>query len=362
MKHLLLLGGGHAHVQVLKSLAQEPLQGVRVTLVSPFVRQIYSGMVPGFVAGHYGLDDCAISLAALAERARAEFIESSATRLDAATRSVTLADHRELRYDVVSIDTGGAIDRDAIPGAREFGLFVRPIEQFTRLWGDVLSLAEQRDLSVSVIGAGAAGVELALAMQYRLGQHARLSLVTGGLPPLAAYPLPVQLRARKALRRFGITVLEDSCARITATHVQLGQGTQLQCDAPVVALGVGPAPWLAGSGLALDASGFVATGPTLQSTSHPEAFAAGDVATNIAAPRPKSGVFAVRAGPALALNLRRYLGGAKPAAHRSAAKSLNLLSCGSRHAIASWGAWSSEGRWVWHWKDRIDRRFIAAYR
>ncbi|MFZ2653122.1 MAG: FAD-dependent oxidoreductase [Burkholderiaceae bacterium] len=362
MKHLVLLGGGHAHVQVLQAFAIEPLPGVRITLVSPFARQLYSGMVPGLVAGHYTIDECAIPLAPLAQRAQAQFIESSAARIDAAAREITLSNAQVLRYDVASVDTGPVMDRDVIPGAREHGLFVRPIEHFTSMWDALLGLAEQRSLSVAVIGAGAAGVELALAMQFRLRERARVSLVTGGAPPLASYSLEVQARARAALRRMGITVLEDMCTQICEQRLHLSRGTRLQCDAPVLAVGSSAAQWLAGSGLALDPRGFIATQATLQSTSHSEVFAAGDVATNQALQRPKSGVFAVRAGPALALNLRRYLGGGMLQEHLPKQRSLNLLACGRRCAIVSWGAWSAQGAWAWYWKDRIDRKFVASYR
>jgi NADH dehydrogenase FAD-containing subunit len=143
--------------------------------------------------------------------------------------------------------------------------------------------------------------------------------------------------------------------------VILAQGTRVACDAPVIALGAAAAAWLQGSGLALDERGFIATGPTLQSTSHPDVFAAGDVASRADAPHAKSGVYAVRAGPALALNLRRRLAGGALLPHLPQQRTLNLLSCGDRHAIACWGPWSAEGRWVWRWKDRIDRAFIARF-
>jgi pyridine nucleotide-disulfide oxidoreductase family protein len=361
-KQLLLLGGGHAHVQVLHALAQERLPGVGVTLVSPFRRQMYSGMVPGLVAGHYTADECAIPLEPLAQRADAAFIESAAVKLDAAARRVTLADGQELGYDVLSVDTGPVMDRDAIPGAREHGLFVRPIEQFVRMWDALFALAEQRGLSVVVVGGGAAGVELAMAMQFRLRDRARLSLVTGGPPPLDGYPARVRERARAALRRLDVTVLEDSCVQITPSHVHLGRGTRVRCDAPVLAIGASAPSWLAGSGLALDERGFIATGMTLQSTSHSAVFAAGDVASNAALNRPRSGVYAVRAGPPLALNLRRQLAAGELLAHVPSARSLNLLACGRRSAIVSWGSWSAEGWWAWVWKNHIDRKFIAKYR
>lgn len=361
MKHLILLGGGHAHVHVLHALGQEALPGTQVTLVSPFSRQMYSGMVPGLVAGHYTVDDCVIPLLPLAAKAKVSFIECAASGIDAHARTVTLAEGQVLHYDALSVDTGPVMDRKAIPGAEEHAIFVRPIEEFALQWDELFALTQQHILSVAIIGGGAAGVELAMSLQFRLGERARVSLVTGGTPPLPTHPAGVQSRALRALKKVGVTVLEDSCTEVAASHVQLGRGMRLECDAAVLAIGTSAPAWLRGSGLALDAQGFLSTSATLQSVSHPEVFAAGDVATG---PRPvaKSGVYAVRAGPPLALNLRRYLAGGPLQKHRPQRRSLYLLACGARYAIASWGQVSAEGRWVWLWKNRIDRSFIAKYR
>lgn len=362
MKRLLLLGGGHAHLQVLRDFAAQPPAGARLTLVSPHPALVYSGMVPGWMAGHYADGDCAIPIAPLAAAAKAEFIADAAVAIDATARRVQLAGGTSVGYDVLSVDVGGTVDRDTIPGAREHALFVRPMEHFARLAPDLLALAGQRSLHVVVVGGGAGGVELAMALQHRLGERARVSLLTGGTPPLPSYPAGVQRRTVRALRRGGVTLFEDACARIEAGHVVLGRGGRLACDAAIVATGTAAPAWLQGSGLALDDQGFLATGQTLQSTSHPDVFAAGDVASRVDAPRPKSGVYAVRAGPPLALNLRRFIGAGALQPYLPQKRSLNLLSCGARYAIASWGPWSAEGAWVWRWKDRIDRRFVEGFR
>ncbi len=362
MKHLVLLGGGHAHVHVLQAFGREPPAGARVTLVSPFPELVYSGMAPGVVAGHYAGADAVIPIAPLAQRAGAEFVVNAAVHIDAAERSVTLADGRVLAYDALSVDTGAVMSREAIPGARENALFVRPIEHFMQLLQPLLDLAEQRALNIVVVGAGAAGVELAFALQFRLGERVHLSLITGGTPPLPTHPAAVQARVLRALQRARITLVEDECRGIEAGHVLLGGGARLACDAPLLAIGASAPPWLAGSGLALDDQGYLSTGPTLQSRSHPEVFAAGDVASRHDAPRPRSGVHAVRAGPPLAANLRAFVAGGALQDHVPQRDALYLLSCGKRHAIASWGKWSAEGRWVWWWKDRIDRAFVARFR
>lgn len=365
MKRILLLGGGHAHVHVLQALAREPVAGAEVLLVAPFERAVYSGMVPGVVAGHYRAAQAAIALAPLAAAAGVPLVEGRAVALDPARRVVQLADGRVAEYDLLSLDVGGTQSRDMIPGAREHGLFVRPIEHFVRLLDGLLRLAEQRVLDIVVVGGGAAGVELALALAHRLagpdGERARIALVTGGPPPLAGYAPRAIEHAERALARARITVFRERCARIEAGGLVLGSGARLACDAPVIATGAEPHPWLAASGLAVDGHGFVATGPTLQSRSHPEVFAAGDCASRADVMHPRSGVHAVRAGPALARNLRLAAGGGTLIPYQPPRRTLNLVSCGARRAILAWGPLVAEGRWVWWWKDRIDRAFVARH-
>jgi pyridine nucleotide-disulfide oxidoreductase family protein len=366
MKHLVLLGGGHAHLHVLKALAAQTMAGSQVTLVSPFPRQMYSGMVPGLVAGHYGLDEVSVALPPLAAAAKVEFLETSATAVNANEKTVELLSGDTLAYDVLSLDTGPVMDRNLISGARAHALFVRPIEHFNRLWTGLLDLALTRALDVVVVGGGAAGVELVMALQYRLctvaGTGARLSLVTGGTAPMPSHPLKMQARVKQALKRRSITVFEDNCMEVREGSLLLGSGARLACDAPVMALGGNAPTWLASSGLALDEAGFVATGATLQSTSHPDVFAAGDVSSRADVVHPRSGVYAVRAGPPLEANLRLHVGGGALLPYQPQPRSLNLLACGNRSAIASWGDWSIQGGWVWRWKDRIDREFVGRYR
>ena len=365
-KRVILLGGGHAHVHVLKDLARLSLAGAEVALITPFARQLYSGMLPGFIAGHYALDDLSIALPALAQAAGVRYIEGMATGLDAARRCVQLADGREASYDLLSLDTGATMDQDRIPGACEHALFVRPIELFSQKLDAVWALAERRVLDILVVGGGAAGVELAMALEHRLNaagtERARVALVTGGGDPLAAYAPGVVRRVLAALARRRITVIRDSCAAIEAGALVLGSGNRLACDLPLLATGAEAPGWLVGGGLALDDKGFVLTTSTLQSASHPEVMAVGDVATRADWPHARSGVFAVRAGPALAENLRRLVGAGDLLPHLPPLRTLNLISCGAREAIVSWGNWSAQGHWAWWWKDRIDRGFIARYR
>jgi pyridine nucleotide-disulfide oxidoreductase family protein len=381
IKKLVLLGAGHAHVQVLAQLAENRPADLDVTVVSPYPFQTYSGMTPGLVAGHYTEAECQIPLEPLVRAAGARGLAARCTGLAPDSNTVQLAasSHASnpakvpetLRYDLLSIDTGAVLDRERlaqdIPGAPEHALIVRPIEAFARLWPSVLALAQTRPLSVAVIGAGAAGLELLFAAEQQLrvaGHPASFTLVTGGAEVAANYTEGVRRRVQRQLKRRQITVLREACVGIEAGALRLSGGASLVCAVPILAIGTHAPPWLhggAGSPLALSDSGHVLVNAFQQSTSHPNVFAAGDVATRADHPHPKSGVYAVRAGPALAHNLLAAHAGHALKAHHPPQNTLNLLSCGAGHALASYGPLHIEGAWVWRWKDRIDRAFVAKY-
>ena len=370
LKHLVLLGAGHAHVHVLQGLAKNRPENLRITVIAPYPRQLYSGMVPGFVAGHYTLDQCVIPLAGLLARCEAHYVEDSAVAIDVNANTVTLASGNVVAWDWLSLNTGPVMDRDAIesamPGARENALFVRPIETFGALWPRLAALAQSRPIELAVIGAGAAGLELAMAAAYALrgagypaGSH--VTLVTGGPPPASGYSSALQRRVLLALQRQHVTVVGEACVGMVAGELLLENGARLACDAPVLAVGAQSPRWLAGSGLALDEAGFVAVNNHLQSTSHAQVFAVGDVASRVDVTHPRSGVYAVRAGPPLLANLKHAVLGEPLSAYQPPARTLNLIACGERYAIAAWGSLHVEGHWVWRLKDRIDRGFVARY-
>jgi pyridine nucleotide-disulfide oxidoreductase family protein len=370
LKHLVLLGAGHSHVHVLQSLAQSRPANLSITVVAPSPRQLFAGMVPGFVAGHYTLDQCVIPLERLLSRCGARYIQSSGIAIDADKQTVLLANGETVAYDWLSLNTGPVMDREKIeeqmPGAREHALFVRPIEAFGQLWPQVAEMGQGRAIHLAVVGAGAAGLELAMAAAHALQDPlyppgSRVTLVTGGPTPAPNYPAGAQLRVQQALQRLRITVLADACVGVGLGEIMLASGSRLACDAPLLAVGSQAPVWLAGSSLSLDIAGFLAVNRFQQSTSHPQVFAAGDVARRVDVPHPRSGMYAARAGASLLANLRAALQAQALQAFPPPKRTLNLLSCGGQHAIAEWGGFSVEGRWVWRWKDRIDRQVVARY-
>jgi pyridine nucleotide-disulfide oxidoreductase family protein len=365
MKHLLLAGGGHAHLHILKVLAQRPWPGVQVTLISPYARQIYSGMLPGWMAGHYRLDQCAAALEPLLKAAKVRFVQDSVAGLNARQRRVHTEESGDIAYDALSLDTGAQVDTSSLAATGAHLLAIRPIERFVVDWTRQVELfTQQGQARLAVVGGGAAGVELALAARYRLNKELGANqvqvMLIAGAGLLAGHGQSIVARVSRALARHRIDVIEAYAAGC-AQGLQISDGTMLPVDAVIAATGVQAPDWLAASGLALAPDGFIAVHDGQQSTSHPEVFAAGDVASRIDAPHAKSGVYAVRAGPVLATNLHRVLMGRAPLSYQPQKRSLYLLATGPREAIMSWGGLSATGGWAWTWKDWIDRRFMRQY-
>ena len=365
MKHLVLAGGGHAHLHVLKALAAGAWPGVEVTLISPYARQIYSGMLPGWIAGHYQLDQCAAALEPLLKAAKVRFIQDSVCGIDAERRIIHTEHSGEISYDALSLDTGAQVDTSSLAATGARLMAIRPIEHFVVDWQQQLECFKaQGKARLAVVGGGAAGVELALATRYRLAgelgaSNVKVSLIAGsGLLPGHGPSIVKRVAATLAAHRIEVV---NGYASGCDAGLQLRAGTTIPVACVIAATGVKAADWLAGCGLALAADGFVAVKDGQQSVSHPEVFAAGDVASRIDAPHAKSGVYAVRAGPILATNLNRALTGLMPISYQPQKRTLYLLATGPKEAIMSWGGVSASGAWAWHWKDWIDRRFMRQY-
>jgi selenide,water dikinase len=346
-----------------------PLPGVRITLVSREVHTPYSGMLPGYIAGHYGYDDVHIDLGPLAIAAGARLIADEAVNLDLDARRVEFASHPALRYDVVSLNCGAAPGFGAMAGPVH-AIAVKPIGRFLPRWHALLdslrARAERGDaMRIIIVGGGAGGVELVLAVRHALltvAPATRVTLVAAGARLLEGHTAAVRRRFEALLPARGVDVVcEFNVGAVDADGVTDVEGRRLRGDFVLWVTGVEAPRWLAGTGLALDAAGFVAVDRTLRSTSDARVFAAGDVAAMVDQPRPKSGVFAVRQGRTLADNLRRALLDEPLRSFRAQRRVLALISEGGRSATASRGRFSTHGDWVWRWKDWIDRRFMARF-
>ena len=375
LKDLVLVGGGHSHVIVLKRFGMKPMPGVRVTLICRDVETPYSGMLPGHVAGHYTHDDIHIDLGPLTRFAHARFYHDEVIGLDPVEQKVICRTRPPVPYDVLSIDIGSAPRMHDVPGAEGAVVPVKPIGNFVARWNALVErvLATEGPVRIGVVGAGAGGVEMVLAMRHGLrarlrtagGSPDRLSfdLFTAGADVLPRNPPRVRAAFARVLAERGVRVhLNTWIDRVAVGVLHTAGGAVHEFDEVLWVTQAGAQAWLAEAGLATDESGFAAVRPTLESTSHPGVFAAGDCAAVLDHPREKAGVFAVRQGPVLADNLRRALHGLALKPFTPQRRYLSLISTGDRRAVATRGGWLVlDGDWVWRWKDRIDRRFMRKF-
>jgi len=374
VKDLVLVGGGHSHVAVLKRFGMRPMPGVRLTVLCRDRHTPYSGMLPGLVAGHYTFDEAHIDLGPLCRFAGARFYHDEAVGLDLTNQLIHCRAHPPVRYDILSLDIGSTPRTSDVPGATGNVVPVKPINSFIAHWQRLRDrvLAHAGDLRIGVVGAGAGGVEILLAVQYRLRRllsergrtddHIGYCLVSASDDILPSHNPRTRRIFERVLRDRRVQVIAGSpVIEVAPGRIVTAQGTHVALDEILWVTAAGAAPWLANSGLRLDAQGFVAVNDTLQSASHRSVFAAGDIASVLQHPRPKSGVFAVRQGRPLAENLRRALRGRALVPFRPQRNFLSLITTGDKCAVASRGNWALHGRLMWRWKDSIDRRFMQQY-
>jgi pyridine nucleotide-disulfide oxidoreductase family protein len=364
VKRLVLAGGGHAHLAVLDALARDPLRDVEVTLVTPASKQAYSGMLPGWIAGHYARPEIEIDLESLARRANVTLLRDCIGAMDANRRCVAVSDRQQLQYDVLSLDVGSEIDTSSLETLGDRLLPLRPIAGFLERWPGMLAAARDRPgYRIAVVGAGAAGIEVALAVRHAFDRECidgEVCLVAPREKFLAGHGPSARRRVADWLRRAGVE-LHDGHAVGTREGLLLPDGSTILVDCVIAATGAAPPYWLKLSGLRLDQQGYVAVDSCHRSVSRSDVFAAGDVCARADPHFARSGVHAVRAGPVLAANLAVALLGGHLGEYRPRRRSLYLLACGPRNAIVSWGNLSAGGRWAWWWKDRIDRGFVRQH-
>lgn len=360
-RDLVLVGGGHTHALVLRKWGMRPLPGVRLTLINPGPTAPYSGMLPGFVAGHYDRAALDIDLVQLAQFAGARLILGAAEHIDLHRRAVHVAGRPPIAFDACALDIGITSDMPTLPGFQDFAVPAKPLGRFASAWEGYL--AGQGPADVAVIGGGVAGAELALAMAHALrarGRPAQVTLIEAA-KALSALRHASRVRVLAALQAQGVTLLENApVAAVTRDHVTLVDGRAIAASFVTGAAGARPYGWLRASGLVLE-DGFVSVNSRLIA-SDPTVFAVGDCAHLAHDPRPKAGVYAVRQAPVLFNNLRAMLSGGAQRRYRAQKDYLKLVSLGGKQALGERFGFAFGGAAVWRLKDRIDQSFMQQFR
>jgi selenide,water dikinase len=362
---LVFIGGGHSHSSVLRMLAMKPIKNVRLTLITDTLLTPYSGMLPGYIAGHYSEEETHLDLNTLCKVAQVRLIHGRVNGIDLANKTIQLDNQASIGFDKVSINTGSTPNINVV-GAREFGIGVKPVSQLTTKWQTLLAQKTRHSISHwAVIGGGAAGIEMVLAIAYRfkrVGDTLKLSLVQSGDTLLPGYHRNVQKHVANALKQYGVDLITGfRVSRVTKDAIESDTGNTLSIEQSIWCTPATAPKWPTLAGLDTDESGFIAVNEFLQSTSHNDVFACGDVATMVQSPRPKAGVYAVRAAPFLTKNLRAIFSQQVMTPVSMQTDFLSLVSLGGKNAVGQRGWLSLKGEWVWRWKDQIDQKFMALF-
>ena len=370
---LFFVGGGHTHAIVLRKIGMNGLPaGVRLTLITNLVDTPYSGMLPCHISGLYDFDQSHIDLRPLTRFANCRLIMDEVVDIDTEQQTIRCRQHPPMKYDVLSIDVGSTPGTVSVPGAREYAIPAKPVPNLLRAWHRYLGTLEQaQSATVGIVGGGVGGVELALNMQVRLqqsvGSAAHVHVFHRGARLATGRNRMTQRQLAKIFRERKIhTHLSESVCGLEpvadgAVQVRCESGLKVTCDLVFWVTNASAAPWLARTGLSTDKDGFILVKDTLQTLSHANIFAVGDVATMVNHPRPKAGVFAVRQAPPLYGNLQRYLAKQTLKPFKPQKQFLNIIDLGTGGAIASRSWWAAESIWFRRWKHRIDAKFMSLF-
>jgi len=360
-RDLVLVGGGHAHALVLKAWGMNPLPGARLTVINPGPTAPYTGMLPGYVAGHYASSDLEIDLVKLCRHAGARLILDKVVNIDQLQNKVMLAERNPVAYDIASFDIGITAKID-LPGFDEYGVGAKPLGVYARQWNDFFENVKQGKLSpnVAVIGGGVAGCELAMAMAYALhavGVTPKVTVIEVGMQ-ISGVGGKVRQKMLMAMNALGVVVKTDTrVLKVCIDQVILDRQDPIAASFCVGAGGGKAHKWISQTNLP-QKDGFIKINADLGVVGDSALFAVGDCAIMENAVRPKAGVFAVRAAPILHQNIRAALNGGIRKKWRPQKNFLKLISLGGQSAVAEKFGLTLTGPFMWRWKTHIDRKFM----
>lgn len=370
MKNLLLVGGGHSHAILMRMCTLNPIPGVRLTLVTDNLNTPYSGMLPGHIAGLYTYEECHINLQNLANIAEARLYIDRVVNLDLDDKKVICENLPAIDFDILSFDIGSTPATINVPGALEYAIRSKPVPRLLEEWEKLCSQIKnyQSPIRIAVVGGGAGGVELALAMQAKFAKDRQVEvhLFHRNRELMPNYHSSLQRMIKIILLECGIYLhLGETVTKVEKPekfNIVCDSGLTLEFDRVFWVTQAHAPQWLKTTGLTTDEKGFILVADTLQSLSHPNVFAAGDIATMKNHPRPKAGVFAVRQGKPLYQNLRSFAIGDKLKPYIPQRHYLSLIGTGDAKAIANRGGLTLPPmKLLWRWKDSIDKKFMRQF-
>jgi NADH dehydrogenase FAD-containing subunit len=364
-KHLVLIGGGHAHMVTLAQMGTITAQGHRVTVVGPSEHHYYSGMGPGMLGGTYSPDDIRFATRHVVEKQGGRFILDTVTAIDAQKRQIMLAAGEPIPYDVLSANAGSYVPRDLIAGDDEMIVSVKPIEKLMAARQDLLAALKTQALKIVIVGGGPSAAEIGGNI-WQLAQaddlHQPQITILAGSRFMGTFPAAIRQRALATLTGRGINVIEDGYARtIQADVVTMTNGARHPADRVYLALGVRPSAIFAASNLPVGPDGGLRVNQYLQSPAYPEIFGGGDCIHYGPQALDKVGVYAVRQNPVLFHNLVASLNGEALMPFDPGGNYLLIFNMGGGIGILHKAGITLGGRLAFRIKDWIDRRFMCRF-
>ena len=363
-KHLILVGGGHAHMTVMLNLRDYIERGHRVTLIGPSPYHYYSGMGPGLLSEIYRPQDVRFHIKKMVENRGASFIQDTVTRIDPDRKVLILKSGNKVQYNVVSFNTGSYVptNSDAVQGENIFT--VKPIENLMNVRKMLKAGLGTKAPRLLIVGGGAAALELSgnlWRLIHRSGTTASIT-VLGGRNFLSAMPKKAQLYARKSLTARNIDIVEGAnVSRLTDSRAVMEDGGEFPFDLALVAWGIRPSRLFRESGLPTGDDGGLLVNAYLQSMAYPNIFGGGDCISFEKRPLDKVGVYAVRQNPVLHHNLMAALENRSLEAFQPQDVYLLIFNLGNGTGIFYLRNWVWKGRLLFYLKDYIDRKFMKKF-
>lgn len=357
---LVLIGGGHSHLSVLMKLSKRPINGNRITLITNEIDTPYSGMIPGYIEGIYSWRDSHIDLYRLCLKLNVRFIHAEVERVSAYEKEIYFKDRPKIKFDVLSINTGIQSNNREIKGAAKYCLPVKPISKLANNFLNKITNFK----SIAFIGGGAGSVELALAIKKRflnINQDIKITIITGKRGLLSTFPQKTKLTSLKTLEKFKIDIIEyKRVLEVKPKQIILSDKSMLKIDKAILSTNSMTPKWLAKSDILLTKDNYILVNKSFQ-TNYKYVFASGDVIDFNNQNLKKAGVFAVRSGKPLAINIKQFILGKKLVEYKFNKNYLALIGTSKRSAIATKYNLTFNSRFFFYLKKYIDQNFIKKF-
>lgn len=364
-KHLVLVGGGHAHMVTLANLHTFVEKGYRVTVVGPSAYHYYSGMGPGMLGKTYAPDDIRFATRHVVEKQGGTFLLGKAATVDPVAKTLSLESGDQISYDVISFNAGSYVPTLNLSEMSDDIYSAKPIERLLEAQTRILALCSRKKITIGIVGGGPSSAEIAgnvWQLMRDSGKHLPEIKIFAGNRFMSRFPKKVRTKVEQSLKKRGISILSGSYVeKIESKTVILTSGERHDLDVIFLALGVRPNRLFKDSGLPTGPDGGLLVNAYLQSTAHPDIFGGGDCIYFEPRPLDKVGVYAVRENPILYANLMAALEGKPLQSFDPGGDYLLIFNVGGGKGVLQKKWLLLDGKLAFFIKDHIDRKFMEKF-